>query len=291
MEVLAAYENSSGQVNNKTKSAFYLHESTQESVVNKVQRVTGFGRKEFPFIYLGCPIFYTRRKMEFYDGLITKVMNKLQSWKAKALFCKLWWNFRTKPSLWSSFMSQKYCKKLNPIVVPWKQGSHVWRKLIECRDIIEHQIGWHPKMGSALFWYENWTGLGALYFSVPPDFGIDETINNVSDVVDEGTWNVKKLTGILPEEYATHILEKVKPPGDQAVLDRPFWSLETRGNFTVKSAWEYLRRRKDPGNAYKKLWIKGLPFKISFFMWKVWRAKLPLDDSMKKLGYHMPSKC
>lgn len=49
---------------------------------------------------------------------------------SKALFCKLWWNFRTKPSLWSAFMSQKYCKKLNVVIVPWREGSHVWRKML-----------------------------------------------------------------------------------------------------------------------------------------------------------------
>lgn len=39
------------------------------------------------------------------------------------------------------------------------------------------------------------------------------------------------------------------------------------------------------------MWVKGLPFKILFFMWKVWKAKLPLDDYMKNMGYLMPSRC
>ncbi|XP_075098931.1 uncharacterized protein LOC142175826 [Nicotiana tabacum] len=39
------------------------------------------------------------------------------------------------------------------------------------------------------------------------------------------------------------------------------------------------------------IWVKGLPFKIAFFMWKVWKAKLPLDDFLKRIGYCMPSKC
>lgn len=80
-------------------------------------------------------------------------------------------------------MSQKYCKKLNPIVVPWKKGSHVWRRMLECRDIIEHQIRWRLKMGSSLFWFDNWTGLGALYFNTPDGFYIDESVNNVTDVM------------------------------------------------------------------------------------------------------------
>lgn len=59
----------------------------------------------------------------------------------------------------------------------------------------------------------------------------------------------------------------------------------------MKSAWDFLRRRQDPCNAYKKIWMKGLPFEIAFFMWEVWRNKLPLDDFFRRLGYLMASKC
>ncbi|XP_019263600.1 PREDICTED: uncharacterized protein LOC109241326 [Nicotiana attenuata] len=141
------------------------------------------------------------------------------------------------PSLWSCFMSQKSCKKLNAVVVPWRRNrSHVWRKMLECRDLIEHQITWQPNLGSSLFWYDNWTGLGALYFLVPPEFGIDEGIHNVYDVVENGSWNVDRLLEALLEEYAMHILEKIRPLIKNNVLDTPYWMLETRGNFSVKSA-------------------------------------------------------
>nr|XP_009786618.1 PREDICTED: uncharacterized protein LOC104234707 [Nicotiana sylvestris] len=282
MQVLKAYEDASGQLVNKNKSAVYLHHLTDMTVVNKVERITGIHRNDFSIIYLGCPIFYARRKLEFYQPLITKFFwsstvggtsRHWASWNtlcmpveeggigfislhdvAKALFSKLWWNFRTKPSLWSSFICQKYCKKLNSVMVPWKRGSHIWRKMLECKDLIEHQILWQTKMGSSLFWYENWTGLGALYFLVPHDFGIDENIHNVHDVTLDGEWDVDRLFEILPEDLAVHILEKIKPPSTMQVLDRPFWMLETRGYFSIKSAWEYTRRRDEPRIAYRKIW-------------------------------------
>ncbi|XP_075088344.1 uncharacterized protein LOC142170350 [Nicotiana tabacum] len=322
MQVLNAYENASGQLINKTKSAVYLHHLTHMDVVSKVERITYIHRNEFPITYLGCPIFYARRKLEYYQPLITKVAQFFwsssvggtsrhwASWNTlcmpveeggigfrslhdvtKALFSKLWWNFRTKPSLWSSFVCQKYCKKMNSVVVPWKRGSHIWRKMLECRDLIEHQIFWQTKKGSSLFWFENWTGLGALYFLVPQDFGIDETVQNVHEVTLDGGWDVDRLFEMLPEDLAVHILEKIKPPSPQQVLDVPCWMLETRGYFSVKSAWDYTRRRDEPITAYRMIWVKGLPFKIAFFMWKVWKAKLPLDDFLKKVGYCMPSKC
>lgn len=183
-------------------------------------------------------------------------------------------------------------QEINPIVVPWSAGSHVWKKMIECRDLIEHQILWHPKMGSSLFWFENWTGLGALFqiflwhpktiFVTPPDFSCDESIHNIYDVV---------IDGQRDEELASHILENIKPPVLQEMHDKPYWMLEIRGEFSVKSAWEYLRRRKEPCNAYRIIWVKGLPFKISFFMWKVLKNKLPLDDFLKRLECLMASRC
>ncbi|XP_070002841.1 uncharacterized protein LOC142165887 [Nicotiana tabacum] len=180
---------------------------------------------------------------------------------------------------------------MNSVVVPWKRGSHIWRKMLECRDLIEHQIFWQTKKGSSLFWFENWIGLGALYFLVPQDFGIDETVQNVHEVTLDGGWDVDRLFERLPEDLAVHILEKIKPPSPQQILDVPFWMLETRGYFSVKSAWDYTRRREEPLKAYRMIWVKGLPFKIAFFMWKVWKTKLPLDDFLKKVGYCMPSKC
>ncbi|XP_075074740.1 uncharacterized protein LOC142162301 [Nicotiana tabacum] len=206
MQVLKAYEAASGQLVNKTKSVVYLHHLTDMEVVSKVERITGIHRNYLPIIYLGCPIFYARRKLEYYQPLITKVMDKLQSWQ----------------------------------------------------------------------------GLGALYFLVPQDFDIDENVHNVHDVTLDGEWDVDKLFEMLPEDLAVHILEKIKPPSPQQVLDMPCWMLETRGYFSVKSSWEYTRRRDEPRIAYRMIWVKGLPFKIAFFMWKVWKAKLPLDDFLKR---------
>nr|XP_016435378.1 PREDICTED: uncharacterized protein LOC107761647 [Nicotiana tabacum] len=85
MEVLRAYEAAYGQLVNKSKSSIYMHHSASMEVITKVERITGIDRQEFPFTYLGCLIFYARRKMDYYKGLITKVMDKMQTWKGKLL--------------------------------------------------------------------------------------------------------------------------------------------------------------------------------------------------------------
>ncbi|XP_019234735.1 PREDICTED: uncharacterized protein LOC109215174 [Nicotiana attenuata] len=57
MQILAAYETASGQLINRSKSAIYMHHSARVQVIDKVQRITGIPKQEFPFTYLGCPIF------------------------------------------------------------------------------------------------------------------------------------------------------------------------------------------------------------------------------------------
>lgn len=34
-----------------------------------------------------------------------------------------------------------------------------------------------------------------------------------------------------------------------------------------------------------------MPFKIAFFMWKVWKGRIQMDDFFKRLGYCLPSRC
>lgn len=42
---------------------------------------------------------------------------------------------------------------------------------------------------------------------------------------------------------------------------------------------------------YKDIWIKGLPFKIAFFIQKMWKEKVPVDDYIRRWGVQGPSRC
>ncbi|KAF3647189.1 hypothetical protein FXO37_20085 [Capsicum annuum] len=61
-ESLENYEKTSGQRINKEKSAIYLHKDVSPGVVVMAEVATSILRKDFPFVYLGCPIFHMRKK-------------------------------------------------------------------------------------------------------------------------------------------------------------------------------------------------------------------------------------
>nr|XP_009761660.1 PREDICTED: uncharacterized protein LOC104213812 [Nicotiana sylvestris]XP_016481531.1 PREDICTED: uncharacterized protein LOC107802523 [Nicotiana tabacum] len=83
MNVLKEYEAASGQNINKEKSSFYMHEGVPANEANTVYLITEFQRNPFPFTYLGCPISYSRRKKDFYKGILFKFQERLSSWKGK----------------------------------------------------------------------------------------------------------------------------------------------------------------------------------------------------------------
>ena len=74
-------------------------------------------------------------------------------------------------------------------------------------------------------------------------------------------------------------------------LDECYWNLEPDGKFSVKSAWNLVRVKKEPVPWGRNIWDANLPTKISFFLWRVYWNRLPTDDKIRQMGFLMPSKC
>ncbi|KAG5595458.1 hypothetical protein H5410_036690 [Solanum commersonii] len=85
MRDLKGYETISGKLINKEKSCFYMFHKVEARLVEKVEQITGLSKGNFPFKYLGCPIFHNRKRKEYYNDLIKKVKDRLQNWRGKLL--------------------------------------------------------------------------------------------------------------------------------------------------------------------------------------------------------------
>ncbi|XP_070043184.1 uncharacterized protein [Nicotiana tomentosiformis] len=303
-----------------------MHTKVGRSLSDSVGSITGFQKGSFLFTYLGYPMFYTRRKKDYYNDLtmldppnnvlehlhkmfarffwstneesrsrhLTKWLNLCLPKKesrlgfrslfdvSKSLFPKLWWNFKTTKSLWSNFMWNKYCKKEIPALVQFKDGSHVWRKMLKAREVIEHEILWQMHRGSTNVWHKNWTSIRALYHVVPPDFNINEELHDVAQLRTESRWDDQLLHHTFPGEIADHINNEIffDNIDADAKWDTPKWMPTTSGKYTVSSAWDIVRHREPTNHEQKNIWTKCLPFKISFFLW---RGKIPTDDLWRKM--------
>ncbi|XP_060177821.1 uncharacterized protein LOC132607756 [Lycium barbarum] len=186
---------------------------------------------------------------------------------SKAQCAKLWWRFRTVYSLWSNFMWIKYYKKQYPQNVQWKGGSQVWKMMLEARDNIEQEIWWETRSGTTNIWFHNWT-----------------RVEHVKELMNGGMWDIVKLEQCFPEEIVDHIMAELEIKENSQEWDKPWWMMTSTGEFSVASAWEMLRQKSHSSDIYKDMWIKGLPFKISFFLWRLWKFKIPVDEVLTSIG-------
>ncbi|CAN4101057.1 unnamed protein product [Withania somnifera] len=127
--------------------------------------------------------------------------------------------------------------------------------MLEIRDEIEKDISWEKNTGSSNMWFDNWTGMGPLYIQDHSSFMIEED------------WNQPLLQ--------QHLLQDIADTG----------------RFTVKSAQDTTRQRNRELDYYKKMWIDRLPYKTSFFLWRLSKRKLPVDDIIARCGIAMVTRC
>ncbi|OIT30618.1 putative ribonuclease h protein [Nicotiana attenuata] len=83
--IMKEIRTNSGQQVNSNKSHFLTAPRTTTARINRLRACTGFMEKDLPFIYLGCPIYVRRKKIEHFDIMINKVVKMLNGWQGKML--------------------------------------------------------------------------------------------------------------------------------------------------------------------------------------------------------------
>ncbi|XP_060202636.1 uncharacterized protein LOC132631055 [Lycium barbarum] len=195
--------------------------------------------------------------------------------------------FRSLYDLWANYMWIKYCKRHSPQTVQWNGGSQVWKAIIEARDNREQEIWWEPRSGTENVWFDNWTKLGALYHIIPDYFEIDEGVQDLKELMLQDGWNIGRLQQLFPMDILDHILEELHFHEPKEEWDRPRWMMTASGKFTVGTAWEFLRSKAVKSDVFKNMWTSGVPFKISFFFWRLWKYKIPVGEVVRRIGVDM----
>ncbi|XP_071918896.1 uncharacterized protein [Coffea arabica] len=200
----------------------------------------------------------------------------------KAFSCKLWWNFRTGSSLWAIFLKAKYCKSLHPCQVELKlTDSAIWRRMVNVSRQVELSMLWDR---SCHFWYDNWLGSGALFLQA-------QVIPNLTfhNFVINGHWDLNSLGLTMPKEKMSSIMKHI--PREEGSEVEVIWMHTTSGKFSLQSAFEDIRQARNKSMVFASIWHPRIPWKVSFFMLRLFLGRLPLPDRLCKLGFHLPSKC
>lgn len=124
-------------------------------------------------------------------------------------------------------------------------------------------IWWQIKASNSNFLLDNWIKLGALYY-IEGDVA-EEGDTEVKDFIREDLWDENLLKETISAEVTNYIVHEIKL--DILGTKDKAWCLGcSSGTFTVKNAYQLLRHRKEQMELAKMLWVKGLLYKILFFL-------------------------
>ncbi|KAK4730438.1 hypothetical protein R3W88_023426 [Solanum pinnatisectum] len=51
-----------------------------------------------------------------------------------------------------------------------------------------------------------------------------------------------------------------------------------------------MRKKQDRRTDYAFIWTMWVPFKVNFFLWRVWKMKIPTDDNLEKMKIQVVSR-
>ncbi|XP_061999558.1 uncharacterized protein LOC133716939 [Rosa rugosa] len=269
--------------------------------------------------YLGLPTYVGRNKTSTFQYIQERLDQKLKTWQGRLLsgagkdilirvvaqslptyamscfqltkiFCddlQQGWRILQYPE---SLIARMYKARYFPNSTFWEAESHPtpsfsWRSIFAARSVLEKGARWQIGDGKDVLLSDPWVPRVAPFRLLPIQGGRDLSWR-VSDLLTrEGRWNEELVYQVCHGDDVPSILSI--PLSSRRVNDRWIWHFDTKGLFSVKSAYrllmEEVRTEVVPDqirNSWKKLWSATLPGTAKIFLWKVLSNCLPTMERL-----------
>ncbi|XP_071689016.1 uncharacterized protein [Rutidosis leptorrhynchoides] len=313
MKVLKCFENVSGLKINFHKSILYGLGVTNYEEETMARR---FGCKvgELPFTYLGLPVGMNMSSVQNWNPDIEKINSKLANWKARRSHMvegKWFWRAKTEPnSFWVIILKRIYGTNglLPPLVLNETQGaSSVWGNILRAGYMIEKLdikfgTSFSRRIGNGVdteFWNTPWLCDLPLKDKLKQLFHLDnEQDCSVRDRVRwieqrvATTWNWRHpLNGRASSEYEflLHILNTYVK--HDIALDLWTWNMYLSGYFTTKKLASIIDEKllSSRFNLEETLKNNLVSIKVSIFVWRVLKRRIPVHAEFDKRGIDIDS--
>ena len=207
-------------------------------------------------------------------------IKSLKTWNQAATLKHIWRLLTNKESLWTMWIHKILLRNRSfwhikiPLNATWS-----WRKILQsreiCRSFFITQIG---NGSSTSLWYDYWLPEGKRLIDTLPlriltSTGLSWT-SRVAHIIHDGNWNFPAIPG-LQQTWNTITFSPNLGREDQCI-----WRLNPSGIFTIKSAWDFLREKKQVNNLYHLLWFKGHIPRQSFILWLASLGRLRTMDRL-----------
>lgn len=86
------------------------------------------------------------------------------------------------------------------------------------------------------------------------------------------------MTKLFDRDICDHVNYVMGSIQNSKERDKPWWMPNSKAKFSVESAWDIIRSRKDPQKNIMFIWEKCISFKVSFLMWRIWFKRIPIGE-------------
>ncbi|KAL5785608.1 hypothetical protein ACOSQ2_008000 [Xanthoceras sorbifolium] len=216
----------------------------------------------------------------------TKLMN--QSLLAKAG----WRILQGDKGVWSQLLTCKYLNNAN-LLTPGDSDksvcSNTWKGIKFGAKLLSSGINWRIGNGNSVhFWTDVWASdCGSLANHAAVALNDTLLSEKVKDYVVEAGWNLRKLATVLP----WNIIHKITKIHIGNIPDKIIWGGCSKGNFSVKTAYNLMLDSDSPSWQWNFIWKMKLPPKVLTFLWSLLHEKILTNDHRRARCLTTDSSC
>ncbi|XP_010418986.1 PREDICTED: uncharacterized protein LOC104704630 [Camelina sativa] len=216
-------------------------------------------------------------------------LKRLVNWNQAFALKMIWHLFSQAGSLWVSWVKHHLIRGRSFWEADFRTtGSWIWKRISKLRARARLFVHCSVISGSqALFWHDNWIGLGPLPEilgeSGPRVTGIG-LLDTVNDASNNNSWLIPRGRHPLVQLLKT-CLHNQTPPQTNLGQDQFHWKLtpnESHSTFSTSRTWQQLHPPGPTVPWFSQVWFKNHIPKMAFIAWLTVHDRLTTRDRLRR---------
>lgn len=143
-----------------------------------------------------------------------------------------------------------------------KKRSQEQKVVLENREKIEKFLLWEPGSGTSIVWYDNCTNTS--FFIQDTEIQTRYPLSEIGIFQNVKGWGFDLMKYFISESVIEYVKNQMNNVKVETVKDRIWQTKTNSAKFTIKSAWEMLRKKKDNSEDIHASWCKSLSLSSLF---------------------------